>query len=229
MKACAVIVAAGKGKRFSEDEDLYKQFQDLAGKPVVCWSIEMFEGLPSVNSIVLVAPEEKSVICRGFKRKYRKISAVVPGGRFRQDSVYNGLLKTPKDADFIFIHDSVRPLATSGIAGMCLEEAGKWGASIPAVPVKDTVKMGRKMMVEQTIDRSRLWAVQTPQCFRRAVIIRAHEKARKDGFVGSDDSSLVERLPHEVRIVSGSEENIKITFPDDLILAEGILKRRGIK
>jgi len=230
MKACAIIVAAGKGKRFSDEKDSYKQFLMLGGKPVICWSLELFENLAGIRDVVIVAPDDRMGFCRSIakRHKYGKVKAVVPGGRFRQDSVYSGLLKTAKDIDIILIHDSVRPLATAGLVSLCMEEAARCGAAVPAVPVKDTVKLGnKKMFVEQTIDRSKLWSVQTPQCFKRAVIIKAYDKARKDGFVGSDDSSVVERLPHEVKIVSGSEENIKITYPEDFTLAEAILKRRG--
>jgi len=230
MKGCAIIVAGGKGKRFSEEKDSYKQFLSLKDKPVIVWAISAFENVAQVRDIIVVVPDEKIGYCRNLMKQYkfRKITGIVSGGRFRQDSVYNGLRKVSRDIDIVLVHDSVRPLITPSLIEGCISEALKYGAAILAVPVKDTIKLAKKNIVSQTLDRSRLWSVQTPQCFRREIILKAYEKARKDNFLGSDDAALVERLSQEVRIVQGSYENIKITTPEDIILAEEILKRRSL-
>ncbi|PIU51519.1 2-C-methyl-D-erythritol 4-phosphate cytidylyltransferase [Candidatus Desantisbacteria bacterium CG07_land_8_20_14_0_80_39_15] len=230
MKVSVIIVAAGKGIRLS-DEGSFKQFLSLVGNPVLVHAISVFDTSPLVDEIIIVVPAEKVTYCRGLVKKYKfkKVAGVIAGGKFRQDSVYNGLLKIGKTKpDIVLIHDGVRPLVTSVLIQKCIGNIRKDGAVVLAVPVKDTIKLVRKSFVEKTLERNKLWSIQTPQCFSYDLIFKAHKKARADGFLGSDDASLVERLGCPVKIEMGLCQNIKITTPEDLILAEEILKRRGV-
>lgn len=242
MKVSAIVVAAGRGIRLStastevaypggeDSAGSFKQFLPLRGKPVLVHTVQVFDNLPLIDEIIIVVPSEKVAYCRQLIKKYKfkKIAGMIAGGKFRQDSVYNGLLKIGKSKpDIVLIHDGVRPLITPVLIQKCIGGIRKAGAIILAVPLKDTIKLARKSLVEETLDRNRLWSVQTPQCFNYDLILKAHKKARADGFFGSDDSILVERIGHPVKIEMGSYENIKITTPEDFILAEEILKRRG--
>jgi len=134
----------------------------------------------------------------------------------RQDSVWLALQAVPGNTDIIVVHDAVRPLITRGLIDAVVGAAAESGAAICALPITETIKRVRQDMVEATLDRSELWAVQTPQAFRAALLREAHEKARRDGVVGTDDAMLVERLGHQVRVVRGLVENVKITTPEDL-------------
>jgi 2-C-methyl-D-erythritol 4-phosphate cytidylyltransferase len=149
---------------------------------------------------------------------------VVAGGRTRQDSVWLALQAVPDDAQLVVVHDAVRPLITAKLVDAVVAAAATSGAAICALPVAETVKRVRGDLVESTLDRSELWAVQTPQAFRADLLREAHEKARRDGIVGTDDAMLVERLGHPVRVVPGLPENVKITTPEDLRRA-----RRGVR
>jgi 2-C-methyl-D-erythritol 4-phosphate cytidylyltransferase len=141
---------------------------------------------------------------------------VVQGGGMRQDSVWLALQAVPANADIIVVHDAVRPLITRGLIDAVVGAGAESGAAICALPITETIKRVRQDVVEATLDRSELWAVQTPQAFRAALLREAHEKARRDGVVGTDDAMLVERLGHQVRVVRGLVENVKITTPEDL-------------
>jgi len=238
MKVSAIIVAAGKGIRLSgmtfpgieNGVASFKQFLPLIGKPVLVHTVSVFEMSSLINEIIVVVPAEKVAHCRNLVKEYKfkKVKGVVAGGKFRQESVYNGLLKIGKTKpDIVLIHDGVRPLITPALIQKCIGNIRKEGAIILAVPVKDTIKLVKKSFVEKTLERNKLWSVQTPQCFSYNLIFNAHRKAIADGFLGSDDASLVERLGRTVKIEEGSYENIKITTSEDIILAEEILKRRG--
>ncbi len=150
---------------------------------------------------------------------------VVAGGRTRQDSVWLGLQAVPDDAQIVVVHDAVRPLITRKLVDAVVAAAEASGAAICALPVAETVKRVRGDLVESTLDRSELWAVQTPQAFRTDLLREAHEKARRDGVVGTDDAMLVERLGHPVRVVRGLPENVKITTPEDLRRARRAARR----
>ena len=141
---------------------------------------------------------------------------VVQGGGMRQDSVWLALQAVPATADIVIVHDAVRPLITRGLIDAVVAAVAESGAAICALPITETVKRVRQEVVEATLDRSELWAVQTPQAFRAALLREAHEKARRDGVIGTDDAMLVERLGHRVRVVRGLAENVKITTPEDL-------------
>jgi 2-C-methyl-D-erythritol 4-phosphate cytidylyltransferase len=226
MKADAVIVSAGKGLRFMEGKK--KQFHSLGGKPILAHTLDKFETCPLIRSILLVVGQEDMDYC--LKEiiehyKFQKVSQIVPGGKRRQESVKNGIDALPKDADVVAIHDGVRPFVTKAMIEDTIHSAERVGAVVLAMPVKDTIKVSNPDgTVLKTLDRESLWQIQTPQTFRVSVIKEAHYRAAEDGFVGTDDASLVERLGVKVHILPGSYTNIKITTPEDLFLANLFLK-----
>jgi 2-C-methyl-D-erythritol 4-phosphate cytidylyltransferase len=240
MKADAVIVSAGKGLRFMEGKK--KQFTFLEGRPILAHTLEKFETCPLIRSVRLVVGQEDMDYClEEIVEKYRfqKVSKIVPGGKWRQESVKNGIDALPKDTDIVPIHDGVRPLITQAMIEDSIHAAVRFGAVVLATPVKETIKMSNPDgTVLKTLDRESLWQIQTPQTFQLNVIREAHNQAIADGFVGTDDASLVERLGVKVHILPGSHTNIKITTPEDFVLASLFLKtnpppeeggRRGAK
>jgi 2-C-methyl-D-erythritol 4-phosphate cytidylyltransferase len=226
MKADAVIVSAGKGLRFMEGKK--KQFHSLGGKPILAHTLDKFETCPLIRSILLVVGQEDMDYCLKEiieQYKFQKISQIVPGGKRRQESVKNGIDALPKDADVVVIHDGVRPFVTKAMIEDTIHSAERVGAVVLAMPVKDTIKVSNPDgTVLKTLDRESLWQIQTPQTFRVSVIKEAYYRAAEDGFVGTDDASLVERLGVKVHILPGSYTNIKITTPEDLFLANLFLK-----
>lgn len=215
-RLAAVIPAGGVGARFGSR--IPKQFVRLRRVPIVTATVSHFARHPGVTTIVVAAPEAH------VERMRRALSpiarrarlAVLPGGRTRQDSVWLAIQAVPDDAEIIIVHDAVRPLITRHLIEAVVRAAAESGAAICALPIAETVKRVRNDVVEATLDRSELWSVQTPQAFRADLLREAHEKARRDGIVGTDDAMLVERLGHPVRVVRGLVENVKITTPDDL-------------
>lgn len=227
-QAGVIVVAAGRGTRMGTKES--KQFLFLQDKPIIVHTLEVFDRHPLISEIVLVTGEQDVDRCRAWVAEYgiKKQVKVIPGGAERQHSVYQGLLAV--GTPWVLVHDGVRPFVTSGQVTSCYEAAVKHGASILAVPVKDTVKQvdaaGR---VTATPDRRSLWAIQTPQAFRRSDLLRAHEKAEAEGFIGTDDAMLVERLGIPVMVTEGGYSNIKITTPEDLDYAEIISTKKEFK
>lgn len=223
----AVILASGRGMRMGGP--VPKQFLMLKEKPVLYYSLTAFDKAQSVDEIVIVASDrdfiENNIL---HTMELSKPVYFVSGGNERQDSVNNALemLALSGAAGFVAIHDSARPLIRTEVIEQTFEEARRYGAAAAGMPVKDTVKItdGQGFAVD-TPDRSRLWLIQTPQVFRFELLLEAHKKAQQDGFYGTDDSSLVERLGYKVRLVEGGYTNIKITTPDDIIAAEQILQR----
>lgn len=241
MKADAVIVSAGKGLRFTEAKPKRagtapvaasgpgkKQFHLLGGKPILSHTLAKFETCPLVRSILLVAGQEDMDYClREIVEKYnfKKVSQIVPGGKRRQDSVKNGIEALPRDAEIVAIHDGVRPFVTREMIEETLTTAARVGAVVLAIPMKDTIKVSNPDgTVLKTLDRETVWQIQTPQSFRVDVIKEAYRRAGEEGFVGTDDASLVERLGIKVHILPGSYTNIKITTLEDLFLANFFLK-----
>jgi len=226
MKADAVIVSAGKGLRFMEGKK--KQFHFLEGRPIVAHTLDKFETCPLIRSILLVVGQEDMDYClKEIVERYgfQKVSQIVPGGRRRQDSVKNGIDALPRDADIVAIHDGVRPFITKAMIEDTIHSAVRYGAVVLAMPVKDTIKISNPDgTVLKTLDRESIWQIQTPQTFQVDVIKEAYYRATEDGFVGTDDASLVEHLGVKVHILPGSYMNIKITTPEDLFLANLFLK-----
>jgi len=226
MKAHAVIVSAGKGHRFMEGKK--KQFHFLEGKPILAHTLDKFETCPLIRSILLVVGQEDMDYCLKEvveKFEFKKVSRIVPGGKRRQESVKNGIDALPKNVEVVAIHDGVRPFVTKTMIEDSIQSAVRYGAVVLAMPVKETIKMSNPDgTVLKTLDRESLWQIQTPQTFQVNIIKEAYYRAAKDGFVGTDDASLVERLGVTVHILPGSYTNIKITTPEDLLLANLFLK-----
>jgi len=226
MFISAVIVAAGKGTRMNMD--LNKQYIDICGKPVIAITLEAFESCGMVNEIILVVNEQDIIFCKDCildEYGLNKVKAIVSGGTERQNSVYNGLTEIDDRCDIVLIHDGARPFIRADIIEEGINTAIEFGASCTAVPAKDTVKKADNSgFVAETLDRSFLWLIQTPQTFRYNLIMEAHKKALEEGFTGTDDAILIERLGLPLKLVMGSYDNIKITTQEDLVLAEAIAK-----
>ncbi len=226
VRADAVIVSAGKGERFGGKK---KQFLLLDKKPILAHSLDKFESSPLICSIILVVSQDDLDYCLKEiveKFQYRKISHVVPGGKRRQDSVKNGIDNLPRDTEILVIHDGVRPFVTRVMIEDSIQSAIRYGAVVTAIPVKDTIKMANPDgTVLKTFNRETLWQAQTPQSFRIEIIREAYQRAIEEGFTGTDDASLVERLGINVHIILGSYNNIKITTPEDLALANLLIKK----
>jgi len=230
MKADAVILSAGKGHRFMEGKK--KQFHLLTGKPILAHTLDKFETCPLIHSILLVVGEEDMDYCMNEiieKYHYRKISQIVPGGKRRQDSVKNGIDALSKGVEVVVIHDGVRPFVTKTMIEESIHSAIRFGAVVVAMPVKETIKIAHlDGTVLKTLDRESLWQIQTPQTFQVHLIKEAYHKATEEGFIGTDDASLVERLGVKVHILPGSYTNIKITTKEDLMLAHLFLKMKNL-
>lgn len=227
MSVTALVLAGGRGQRLGGETP--KQFRRLMEKPVLNFCLETFEHLEEIDSVVVVLPPEYARMfqVRMDLKPFQKIVDIVSGGEMRQDSVWNGLNALPEKTEYVLIHDGVRPFPPIKETRRVLEIARESGAAILALPITDTVKAGDlNECIEQTLDRSRLWAAQTPQVFRKDLIWDGYQKGRGNGIMFTDDSAAVENLGHPVRLVLGSLYNIKITRIEDLNLAACILQSR---
>jgi 2-C-methyl-D-erythritol 4-phosphate cytidylyltransferase len=216
-----VIAGAGISQRMGAD----KVFVSLAGKPLLAWSVDVCQSCEQVDQIVIVLHESKLDLGRKLvaERGWSKVVEVCPGGDRRQDSVRQGLSKL-KGCDWAIIHDGARPFLTLELIRDGLEAARSTGSAVAAVPVTDTVKRGDSdLMVRETLNRQELWAAQTPQVFRFDIITEAHEQIKDDV---TDGASMVEQLGYKVKLYMGSYDNIKITTPEDLALAEVIARKK---
>lgn len=226
MNVRAIIAAGGRGERMGGE--LPKQFIEIKKKPLIAYTIEKFEKCDLIDEIVLVVPDEYVGLCSYQVVDVfdlRKIRKIVSGGKERQESVYKALLSLSANTDVVTIHDGVRPFVSMEKIIKSIERCQKDKAVILALPINETVKRVEDEVVITTLDREKLWVAQTPQTFEYKLILEAYKKAEQDDFIGTDDSSLVERLGVKVRILFGDHENIKITTPEDLVLAERILER----
>ena len=226
-KTYALIPAAGMGKRMGAS--INKQYLHLDDRPILAHTLAVFEQSSDIDGICLVIPADEISYCHEEILKpynFEKIIGVVPGGKERQNSVMNGLealkhFATPDDV--ILIHDGVRPFVSPRLLCESISVARACDGALVAVPTKDTIKVARNNIVIDTPERGTLWQAQTPQTFQFDIIYQAHKLAEEAGFAGTDDASLVERLGGRVRIVEGDYRNIKITTPEDLVLAEAFL------
>lgn len=218
-----VIPAAGTGKRMNVK--MNKQLIELNSIPVIIHTLMVFEQDIQCNGIVLVinAAERDKFLSLLKRYQISKIISVVDGGATRQQSVWNGLKKI-NNTEIILIHDGARPFIKTAMIHELVEATAEKGAAVVAVPVKDTIKRVRNFQVIDTIERSSLWAIQTPQAFHVPLIMRAHREAEIDRFLGTDDASLVERIGVDVAIIRGDYQNIKLTTPEDLLFAQKILE-----
>lgn len=226
VKAAAIVPAAGSGTRMGMKTK--KQFLALDGTPLLGYALKTMEACPAVQDIVIVASPGEEDYCRTAvveKLGLNKVAAIVPGGKERQDSVYNGLLALSPEFDIVVVHDGVRPLFSLDILNLVISAAETYGAATCAVPAKDTVKLaGEDNFVTRTLPRDRTWLVQTPQAFRYELIVEAHRRARSDNLLATDDTALVESIGGRIKIVMGSYDNIKITTPEDLNVALAIIR-----
>lgn len=221
----AVIVAAGKGKRMGTD--ISKQFLPLGGKEILAHTVEVFEQAKTIRDIVLVTGVDSLSDVQDMTREYgwQKVVSVTAGGKERQDSVWNGLQEVPADTEIVLIHDGVRPFVTEDILEDSIATALEMGGCVAGVPAKDTIKVcDAGNIAIATPDRSTLWQIQTPQTFRKDLILKAYAAAKADGFIGTDDASLAEHSGYPVKVIMGSYRNIKITTKEDLLIGEAFLK-----
>ena len=220
----AIIVAAGKGVRMKGT--MRKQYLDLSGRPVLAHSIMAFDLCSLVEEIFLVVPEEDVEYCQKKILSLLDLKTcinLVPGGAKRQDSVYNGLQAIKKNTETVVIHDGVRPFIHPEDLKACILGSKKYGACILATAAIDTLKrVGESDFILTTLPRENIWLAQTPQAFQYDLIIKAHETARRYGYIGTDDASLVEKLEEDVKIINGSRFNIKITKKEDLDIAKAM-------
>lgn len=221
----AVIAAAGSSSRMGGRDKLA---EPLDGIPVILRTLAAVEAVPEIREIVVVTREDRVEEYRRLLGQCSRLRAVVPGGSTRQESVRNGVRALSPDCTLAAIHDGARPLVTPEVFARCIEAAQSCGAATAAVPVKDTIKLadgaGR---VLDTPDRSRLWAVQTPQIFDRERYLRAAEEAERRGLSCTDDCQLFEAMGWEVQLVMGDYRNLKLTTPEDFLAAGAYLE--GIK
>ncbi|MDD4899489.1 MAG: 2-C-methyl-D-erythritol 4-phosphate cytidylyltransferase [Candidatus Omnitrophica bacterium] len=221
----AIVVAAGKGTRFNSK--IPKPLVKLEGQAVIMHSLAVLSRHPDIKEIIVVVnPSNRGGILKSIEKSaVKKIKALVLGGARRQDSVAYGLRAVSQDASHVLIHDAARPLIEANKISAAINAAKKSGGAVLGVPVKDTIKaVDKKNFVKKNIDRSNLWAIQTPQVFKKELIFRAYKKFTKATV--TDDASLVEKLGKNVSVVFGSYDNIKITTPEDLLIAQAIIKFR---
>jgi 2-C-methyl-D-erythritol 4-phosphate cytidylyltransferase len=216
VDVCALVPAGGSGTRLGYR--VPKQFLRVAGVSILVTTVRRLREHPGVSAVVVAAPDAYVARTRrllGTGGRRAPITVVL-GGATRQESVWRALQAVPATAEIVVVHDAVRPFITRALMDGVVSAAVEAGAAICALPITETLKRVRDGIVEETVDRSGLWSVQTPQAFRAALLREAHDKARRDGIVGTDDAMLVERLGHRVRVVPGLPGNVKITTLDDL-------------
>ncbi|HZP37790.1 MAG TPA: 2-C-methyl-D-erythritol 4-phosphate cytidylyltransferase [Methylomirabilota bacterium] len=221
----AIVPAGGHGSRMGARRP--KQFLRLGSAPILVATLRALARTRALRGIVLAVPEAHVTATRRLLARVRvpKILDVVAGGADRQESVWRGLQRVPEDAEIVVVHDAVRPFVTAQLVErVCAAAAG--GAATCGMPVRETVKRVAEGAVAATVDREGLWLTQTPQAFTRALLWEAHDKARREGFAGTDDAVLVERLGMPVAMVPGLAQNLKITTPEDLRAARAWVRPR---
>ena len=219
----AIVLAGGRGKRMNYHKS--KQFIEIKGKPVLVYTLEKFIYNKSIDEVILVLPEDEDDYCKKeVLQKYSlKVDRIVIGGKERQDSVFNALEAMEK-ANIVLIHDGARPFISEKIIEEGIKYANIYGAAAPGVTPKDTIKIKNEDNISvDTPDRNTLVAVQTPQCFKYDEIYQCHRKIKEENAIVTDDTSVVERYGHKVYLYEGDYTNIKITTPEDLILAERLI------
>ena len=219
----AIVLAGGRGKRMNYHKS--KQFIEIKGKPVLVYTLEKFIYNKSIDEVILVLPEDEVDYCKKevLQRYSLKVDRIIIGGKERQDSVFNALEAMEK-ADIVLIHDGARPFISEKIIEEGIKYANIYGAAAPGVTPKDTIKIKNEDNISvDTPDRNTLVAVQTPQCFKYDEIYQCHRKIKEENAIVTDDTSVVERYGHKVYLYEGDYTNIKITTPEDLILAERLI------
>ena len=232
-KTAAIILAGGTGERFGKDGG--KQLVEIGGKPILTWSVEAFDAVGDIGLIVIVCPAERqgeylSKAVDPFS--FATPIVVAAAGSTRQESAFSGLELVPEEFEYVVMHDGARPLISADlIAHTIATLKGNIDAdgAVVAHPAIDTLKVVENGVIVGTPDRSVFWNAQTPQVFRAGIYRRAHASALSDGFVGTDDSSLIERLGGRVRVVEGKRDNIKLTVPEDYLMLVAAVRERYLK
>jgi len=228
MFVSAIVVAGGLGARMGFGVE--KPLAEVCGVPMVLYSVQALKSCEDVSQIVLV------LFKGGMKRfeslcpagRFPKLTGLVQGGTRRQDSVFNGLLACDERADIVVIHDAARPMLQGEWVASAIEELGDCAGAIYACPVTDTLKRAAADgVVQETVSREGLYKVQTPQVFRKEWLLKAHQRARAKGLVATDDAALVEAIGGKIRILPGHPWNLKVTFRDDLLIANALLSARS--
>lgn len=222
----AIFPAAGQGRRMQAG--MNKVFLELSGKPILIHTLLIFSRCRAIDDLIVVVGREEVPLIKAVLMAVPGLKPyqVVAGGSERQYSIYNGLEHVSLATEIVLVHDAARPLVSSAVIEAVVAEAGSSGAAIAAIPVKDTIKVvDEANVVTKTPPRSSLWMVQTPQGFRRDILLQAYQKAQQDEFLGTDDASLVERLGVPVKVVPGDYKNIKVTTPEDMLIAEAFLRQ----
>ncbi|MGM9930384.1 2-C-methyl-D-erythritol 4-phosphate cytidylyltransferase [Pradoshia sp.] len=230
MKYEVIIPAAGQGKRMKADRN--KLWIELEGEPIISHTLRQFGADENCKRILLVVNPSEEPDFQVLSENWQLPVPIelIHGGSERQYSVKNAVDSLTDETEIALVHDGARPFITRPLIEKLIKDAAEHGASVLAVPVKDTIKQAEDSFITKTIERSSLWAIQTPQAFRVSILKRAHSKAQEDGFLGTDDASLVERLCMPVAITEGNYDNIKITTPEDLYFAKAILeKNKGVQ
>ncbi|MFB1083213.1 2-C-methyl-D-erythritol 4-phosphate cytidylyltransferase [Jeotgalibacillus sp. JSM ZJ347] len=218
-----VIPAAGRGKRMGADRN--KLLLELSGVPIIIHTLRVFEQDPSCSGAILVIhPDDRETLEQLIKQhSLTKVTQMVPGGEERQHSVYEGLKVSA--AEIVMVHDGARPFIKRSVIHQLAEAAEAEGGAIAAVPVKDTIKKVQNGLVTETVERSSLWSVQTPQAFQLDLLMKAHKEAVRTGYLGTDEASLVEKTGGKVAVIESDYDNIKLTTKEDLVFAEAILAK----
>jgi 2-C-methyl-D-erythritol 4-phosphate cytidylyltransferase len=230
-KVIAIVPAAGLGRRFGSGTN--KPFQTLGEKPLIVWSLKALEAVEEICEIIpVLKSEDMELVQRLLEEEgFSKIKRIAAGGKERQDSVYNGLKHIEDKNSIVLIHDGVRPLISTYLVEELIKQMSEavrnkeeCDGIIPGVPVKDTIKETEDGFVKKTLKRGSLWAVQTPQVFPCKTILNAYDKAERERYYATDDAALIERYGGKIKIVMGSYANMKITTPEDLVVAEALVK-----
>ncbi|WP_018128566.1 2-C-methyl-D-erythritol 4-phosphate cytidylyltransferase [Balneola vulgaris] len=224
----AIIPAAGSGTRLGSE--IPKPFLPLGGAPILQHTLSQFINIPGMHQIIIAtsAPymEKVRAICEKLNAGHIQFD-VIEGGSERQFSIQNALETLADEVELVAIHDAVRPFISEEVIVQCFDTAENYDGAIVAVRAKDTLKkVNTDLTILETPDRSAMWQAQTPQIFQKHIIIEANQKAIDEGFLGTDDASLVEYAGYEVKVVEGERDNFKITYPIDLKIAEFILKEK---
>jgi 2-C-methyl-D-erythritol 4-phosphate cytidylyltransferase len=227
MHTTAIVLAAGAGRRIGGNTS--KVFLPLAGRPLLLRTLDRVFSARSIEKVVLVIAANEVARCETLLRSDTALRGrpwlVQVGGVTRQQSAKRGLEKIGSDTDIVMIHDGARPLVSASLIDHCVEAAADKGAAVVGLPVRDTIKMvSQDRRIQSTPERSSLWEIQTPQAFKRELIVEAHQRAERDGVEGTDDAMLVERLGKPVYIIDGERTNFKITVPEDVWLAESLIR-----
>jgi len=227
MRVSVILVAAGSGQRLGFNHP--KAFVKLAGEPILHHCLRVLAGVEAIVELVIAVPAGMESAARTEVRRtdIAVPAKLVPGGAERQDSVRAALAMTSAESDIVAVHDAARPFASAALFNRCIEAASRAGGAIAAIPVADTLKrVDNPPAINGTVARTGLWQAQTPQVFRRDLLIEAHRRAVQDSIAATDDADLVERHGGRVEIVEASAMNLKITTPADLEIAEALAARR---